>query len=315
VAGGVDERTGLPVFSLYGATHAPTPEMLEPIDVLVIDIQDIGVRYATYISTVAHALDACAAHGMPVVILDRPNPIGRAVPSGNLLDPAFASFVGIHAIPIVHGLTIGEFGLLWARDRGLTPPTVIPMEGWTRGMWFDETGLPWVFPSPNLPTLDSVIAYPATCLIEGTTLSEGRGTTRPFEVIGAPWIVPEVLVDTLHDRIPDDVRFRPLYFTPMFSKHQGVRCGGIELQVQDRDAFDAVALGPHLLATIRELYPDQFGWLPPRNGEYFIDKLAGGSALRETIDAGASVPQLLRDWEEHAAAFQRTRSDILLYDS
>jgi uncharacterized protein YbbC (DUF1343 family) len=287
--------------------------MLDGIDALVIDIQDIGVRYATYLSTVAHAIDACAEHGKTVIILDRPNPLGGARVGGNMLDPAFASFVGIHAMPILHGLTIGEFGRIWARDHGLPLPTVVPMEGWNRDMWFDETGIPWVYPSPNLPTLDSVTVYPATCLIEGTTLSEGRGTTRPFEVIGAPWVDPERLAAALDDTGFDGVGFRPLYFTPMFSKHERTRCGGVQVYVQDHDAFDSIAFGPALLATIKALYPGDFSWLPPRGSEYFIDKLAGGSGLRDCIDAVTSRDALLAAWTSESSGFASDRSDILLY--
>jgi len=314
VEGGIDSRTGLPVFSLYGATRTPTQAMLDAFDVMIIDMQDIGARFTTYISSVAHLIDACDAAEKGVVILDRPNPLGGGVVAGNLLDPAFASFVGIHRIPIRHGLTIGEFGRLWARDHGRTDPVVMTMNGWSRDMWYDQTGLPWVPPSPNLPTLDSVIAFPATCLIEGTNLSEGRGTTRPFEWIGAPWIDPPDLVDALHGLGLDGVMFRPVSFTPSFSKHAGTRCGGIQIHVHDREAFDAVGLGPHLLATFKRLYPQHFAWLEPHEGRYFIDLLAGGSTLRETIDSGEPVDSLLATWLGEAAAFRRDRSDILLYD-
>jgi uncharacterized protein YbbC (DUF1343 family) len=313
VDSGRDFATNLPIYSLYGATQSPTSEMLAEIDVLVIDIQDIGVRYATYLSTVAHVLDACAANDKAVLILDRPNPLGGDRVGGNLLDLEFASFVGIHQMPVLHGLTIGEFGLLWARDHQLPPPEVIPMQGWQREMWFDGTGLPWVLPSPNLPTLDSVTVYPATCLIEGTDLSEGRGTTRPFEVIGAPWIEPESLVADLEALAIDGAGFRPIYFTPMFSKHQGVRCGGIQVHVFDREMFDSVAFGPRLLATIKCRYPENFSWLAPADGAFFVDKLAGGSTLREVIDSGSSVDALLSQWSNESAGFLRDRSDILLY--
>jgi len=310
---GVDRRTGLPVHSLYGANRKPMPEMLDDIDVLIIDLQDIGVRYATYLSTVAHAIDACAESGKQVVILDRPNPLGGTRVAGNLLEPDLASFVGIHAMPILHGLTIGEFGKLWARDHRLDQPHVVRMDGWTREMLFDRTELPWVFPSPNLPTLDSTIVYPATCLIEGTILSEGRGTTRPFEIVGAPWIGPDALAGSLKDIGLAGVGFRPLYFTPTFSKHRGERCGGVQLHIENREAFDSVGFGPHLLATIKQLYPDHFGWLPPTNGDYFIDKLAGTSSLRETIDAVQNVDDLLSVWRSDSDTFRTSRSDTLLY--
>lgn len=313
VEGGLDARSGLPVHSLYGESRIPSAEVLEQIDAMVIDLQDIGARFTTYISTVAHMIDACAELGKGVIILDRPNPLTGTRVAGNVLDPDYASFIGIHTIPTLHGLTIGEFGRLWARDHQLPRPAVIPMTGWQRDMWFDGTGLPWVAPSPNLPTLDSTVIYPGTCLLEGTNLSEGRGTTRPFELIGAPWLDPETLTDALDEQDLSGVSFRPVFFTPMFSKQAGLRCGGVQVYVIDRKAFDAVAFGPRLLATLKRLYPDDFAWLPPEDGSYFIDKLAGGSGLRETINAGTSVDDLLSLWSREAAAFETNRSDILLY--
>ncbi len=313
VDSGLDIATGLPIYSLYGETQSPSPEMLAEIDVLVIDLQDIGVRFATYLSTVAHVLDACAVHAKRVIILDRPNPLGGNRVSGNMLDPEFASFVGIHQVPILHGLTLGEFGRLWARDHQLPSPEVIPMTGWRRDMWFDETGLPWVLPSPNLPTLESVTIYPATCLIEGTELSEGRGTTRPFEFIGAPWIDPDSLVADLNELTIAGAGFRPVFYTPMFSKHQGVRCGGIQVHVFDRESFDSVALGPRLLSTISHRYPEEFSWLAPTDGAFFVDKLAGGSTLRDVIDSGGCIDALVTQWSNESAGFLRNCTDILLY--
>jgi uncharacterized protein YbbC (DUF1343 family) len=190
VAEAIDTRTGRPVHSLYGETRKPTPAMLDDLQALVFDIQDVGVRFATYVSTLCLIQEAAAEAGLPVVILDRPNPITGEGVEGNLVETEFASFVGIHPLPIRHGLTLGELGRVFAADRGWAQPLVVPMRGWRRGAWFDQTGLPWVLPSPNLPTLESVTLYPGTCLVEGTNLSEGRGTTRPFELIGAPWIDP-----------------------------------------------------------------------------------------------------------------------------
>ncbi|HYI24792.1 MAG TPA: DUF1343 domain-containing protein [Thermomicrobiales bacterium] len=314
VAGGVDTATGLPTFSMYGETQVPSPEMLEPIDVLVIDLQDIGVRYTTYLSTVANVMDACAAIGVGVKILDRPNPFPGQLVSGNLLEPRFTSFVGCHTMPILHGLTIGEFGRLYARDKGLPTPDVTPMEGWSRELWYDQCGLPWVLPSPNLPTLDSVTAYPATCLIEGTVLSEGRGTTRPFEFVGAPFVDPERLAAEMNSHSFPGVAFRPVWFQPSFSKHAGTVCGGVQVHVTDRETLDSVPVGVHLLATLRTLYPDDFAWLQPTGDRYFIDLLAGTDRLRKTIDTGGSVEDLLADWNQDANAFRDSRSDILLYD-
>lgn len=313
VAGGLDPQTGLPVHSLYGATRAPTPDMLAGIDALVIDLQDIGVRFTTYISTIAHALTACDDLGLPVVILDRPNPVGGGRVSGNILDPAFSSFIGIHTIPILHGLTAGEFGRLWCRDAGLAEPVVVPMRGWRREMSYDRTGLPWVLPSPNLPTFDSVRAFPATCLIEGTTLSEGRGTTRPFELIGAPWVEPERLAKRIAGRDLPGVAVRPTYFVPSFSKHQGERCGGVQVYVTDAGAFDAVGFGLRLLDILHDLGGDRFAWLPPTGERHFIDLLCGTDAVRHTIDDGTGVEGTIVAWREDARAFEQRRSDILLY--
>ena len=223
----VDRRTGLPIHSLYGETQRPSPSMLAGLDSLIFDIQDIGVRYATYISTMAYAQAAAAEAGLMFVVFDRPNPLGSPI-DGNLLDPAFASFVGVHPLPVLHGLTTGELARLLAAERGWPAPLVVAMQGWQHGLWFDQTGLPWVQPSPNLPTLDAVTLYGGTCLIEGTNLSEGRGTTRPFELIGAPWIDPFRAAEELQRREIPRVTFRPAYFTPTFSKHAGVACGGVQ---------------------------------------------------------------------------------------
>lgn len=313
IEGDTDARSGLPIYSLYGESRMPTAEMLGPIDVMVIDLQDIGVRFTTYISTVAHVLYACAEYDKQVVVLDRPNPLTGVHVAGNVLDPTFESFVGIHPIPILHGLTIGEFARLWARDRSLPPPHVVSMAGWQRTMWFDQTGLPWIPPSPNLPTLDSAMVFPGTCLLEGTNVSEGRGTTRPFEYIGAPWIDPDVFARSLTDLRLAGVSFRPIYFVPMFSKHAGERCGGVHIHVHERDAFDAVAFGPRLLSMLRRRYPDDFTWLAANDGEHFIDRLSGGDALRKTIDGNRSIERLLARWADEAMAFAAGREDILLY--
>ncbi len=309
----VDAPTSLTMHSLYGEQRRPSREMLDPIDVMVIDIQDIGVRYATYLSTVALVLDACAESEVDVVILDRPNPLGGSQVSGNLLEEAFASFVGTHRMPVLHGLTVGEFGRMWAHDLDLPVPEVVPMLGWQREMWFDQTGLPWVLPSPNLPTLDSVALYPATCLIEGTNLSEGRGTTRPFEMVGAPWIDAETLSAALVGLNLPGMAFRPVTFTPTFSKHQGIPCHGVQSYLIDRTTADTVRFGAELLTTLKRLYPEHFVWLPGQDGLHFIDLLAGSNALRQTVDNGATLDDLLESWNADAAAFTLERQDILLY--
>jgi uncharacterized protein YbbC (DUF1343 family) len=308
-----DRRTGLPVYSLYGETQEPTPEMLDGLEALVFDIQDVPVRFATYISTLAHCQLAAARAGIDMVVLDRPNPLTGLHVEGNLLDPAFASFVGVHPIVVRHGLTVGEFARLFAAERGLPEPRVVAMRGWRREMWFDETGLPWVQPSPNLPTLDSVTLYPGTCLIEGTNLSEGRGTTRPFELIGAPWIDPHALAADLEERGLPGLGFRPAYFTPIQSKHAGEPCGGVQIYTLDREAMRPVELGVRLLHACMRQGGKSFAWRERGAGGYFIDLLAGTDALRRDLDSGVSPEEIASRWAEYAAAFEERRRPYLLY--
>ncbi len=313
VGGAVDARTGLPVHSLYGETRRPTAEMLVGLDALLFDIQDIGVRYATYASTLAHAQEAAAAVGLDVAVLDRPNPLTGGRVEGNRLDPAFASFVGVHPMPVCHGLTAGELARLFAADRGWPEPIVVPMRGWRRTMWFDETGLPWVQPSPNLPTLDSLTLYPGTCLIEGTNLSEGRGTTRPFELIGAPWIDPFRLAADLERRGLPGVAFRPNFSTPTFQKHAGQSCGGVQVHILRRDEVQPVALGVHLLHAVRALDPASFAWIGGEERGHFVDLLFGSDRPRLALDAGDNADAVLARWKDDAAAFSARRRPFLLY--
>ena len=313
VSTGFDEKTGLPIHSLYGETRSPTVGMLTGVDVIVVDLQDIGVRFTTYISTLAQVMTACAAHGTGVIVLDRPNPLGGALVRGNRLQAGFESFVGIHQIPTLHGLTLGEFGRLWARDTDLPEPRVVPVQGWDRVDLYDRTGLPWVLPSPNLPTLDSVLIYPATCLIEGTMLSEGRGTTRSFEMFGAPWIDPDALVGGLRRLHPPGLAFRPVYFTPAFSKHAGERCGGAQVYVTDRAVMDSVGFGVALLQLLNHVAPASFAWLPPANGRYFIDLLCGTDEVRHAVDQGTELRPIMDRWNADSREFERSRADILLY--
>ncbi len=309
-----DPRTGLPVHSLYGDALHPTSDMLEGLDALIFDIQDVGVRYATYISTMAYAQSAATAAGLPFVVFDRPNPITGASVEGNVLDPAFASFVGVHPIPIRHGMTAGELARLFAAEHGWAEPVVVEMWGWRRTQWFDETGLPWVQPSPNLPTLDSLALYPGTCLIEGTNVSEGRGTTRPFEVVGAPWLDPLLLADDLERRQLPGVAFRATSFTPTFSKHAGKVCGGVQAHIVDRNALRPVELGMHLLHAIRGLDPDAFAWTERPNGGSFVDLLLGSDRPRLALTTGADVDEVMADWAEQAGIFTDRRRQFLLYE-
>ena len=312
VADAVDARSGLPVYSLYGATRTPSVEMLEPIDVLVIDLQDIGVRYATYLASVANAMEGCRAAGVDVVILDRPNPLGGTLIAGNILDPAFASFVGMPGLTTLHGLTIGEFARFWADAADLPTPEVVPMSGWQRTDWFDNTHLPWVLPSPNLPTLDSVTCYPAVCLIEGTNLSEARGTTRPFELLGAPWVDPEGLAKALNGAGLPGVGFRPTWFSPWISKHKGELCGGVQLYVFDREGWDPIRTGVIILQTLKRMYPDEFGWTGFNEGGTFVDKLAGTNDLRLAIDGDGDIEDLLARWDREATRFAEIRLPFMM---
>lgn len=313
IADTVDPRSGLPVRSLYGATRKPSPAALSGLDAIVFDIQDVGARFATYISTLALVLESAASAGITAVVLDRPNPLNGVDVEGASLAEGFASFVGMHAVPIRHGLTIGELALLFAAERGLPRPTIVPMEGWRRELWFDETGLPWVQPSPNLPTLDSVTLYPGTCLVEATSISEGRGTTRPFELVGAPWIDPFALAEDLGQRAIPGVRFRPVYFTPTFSKHAGASCGGIQVHVVDRVALRPVTLGLHLLDALRAQDRSAFSWRRNTDGRYAIDLLYGSDRLRRCIDEGLSGSDLAAMWPREVEDFERRRADVLLY--
>lgn len=309
VASGRDERTGLPIYSLYGDTRKPTPEMLRGVEALVFDIQDVGARPYTYISTMALGMQAAAEAAIPFVVLDRPNPIGGVDVEGNLLDTAFASFVGMYPIPARHGMTPGELARLFNREFGIGADlTVVPVEGWRRDAWFDETGLPWVNPSPNLRALDAATHYPGTVFLEGTNLSEGRGTDCPFEQTGAPWLrAGEVAAAMNAMRLPG-VRFEPTTLTVSADarKFPGETIPGIRLVITDRERYRPVAASLLLIDTIRRLHPTEFEW----SGS--INRLAGTDRLRAAIEAG-TLPALLREWEADAERFRTIRQPYLLY--
>jgi uncharacterized protein YbbC (DUF1343 family) len=314
-----DPDTGLPVHSLYGRTRRPEAETLTGLDVLVYDLQDVGTRVYTFITTMAYCMQACAESGKRMVIADRPNPIGGAAVEGNLLDPAYSSFVGLYPVPMRHGMTVGELALLFNAEFGIgCDLAVVPMRGWRRSMWFDETGLPWVQPSPNLPTLDSAVVYPGMVLVEGTTLSEGRGTTRPFEHVGAPYIRPKELASRLNSLGLPGVAFRPAYFEPTFQKWAGGTCGGVQLHVRDRDSFEPYLTGTAVLSAIRSLYPDSFSWRqPPYEYEHEklpIEILCGGRKVPGLIERGAAPDEIRRSWQDDVAAFRRLRAPYLLYE-
>lgn len=319
VASSIDERTGLPVHSLYGATRAtrkPTAEMLADVDILVCDLQDGGSRYFTYVYTMAYALEAAAEQGIPYVVLDRPNPIGGVAVEGNIVHPDYRSFVGAYSLPNRHGLTMGEIAALLNAEYAIGADLhVVRMDGWQRDSYFAETGVPWVAPSPNVPTPNTLIAYPGTCLFEGTTLSEGRGTTRPFEWIGAPWIDGHAWAETLNELQLPGVMFRPVHFVPTFSKHKGTHCQGVEVHVTAPRSFRPVQTGLHLLATARAQNEAAFTWLPPHRegGRHFIDLLAGTDELRLSIQAGRDVVEMTARWEQELADWKRVRSKHLIY--
>ncbi len=313
IASAIDPNAGLPVYSLYGEVRRPTEAMLEGIESLVFDVQDVGSRFYTYTSTLTYCLEAASDHGIPIAVLDRPNPINGVAIEGNVLEPCFASFVGLHPIPIRHGMTIGELALLINRGVG-AELEVVKMEGWIRSMWFDETGLPWVQPSPNIPTPESAAVYPGTCLFEGVNVSEGRGTTRPFEYVGAPWIDGRRWASSLNELGLGGAVFRACSFTPTFSKYRDERCGGVQIHVTDRDSFRPVETALHMLSTAMELWPDDFEWLPPSYDERrHFDLLAGTNQIRLDLDRGIAIRDIIEGWSEGLRGFERLRKGSLLY--
>ena len=331
----LDEKFQLPVFSLYGQSRKPAPDMLanidaymrsfdtehtdkapeagmlQAVDVMVFDLQDVGTRVYTYVATMAYAMQACAESGIPFIVLDRPNPINGVAMEGPILEyPEHSSFVGLYPIPLRHGMTAGELALLF-NDRFFERQaklTVVPMEGWRRDQWFDQTGLPWVIPSPNLPTLDTGTVYPGQVLLEGTNLSEGRGTTRPFELFGAPWIDGYELTRALNALNLPGVTFREAWFTPTFSKHQGRLCGGCQIHVTDRQAFAPIATTLHVLQVIQRLYPAEFEF----HAEYF-DKVMGTSTVRTALTNGVPVTEIVDGFQSGLDEFSRLRRSYLLY--
>ena len=311
-------RLDVPVHSLYGETRTPTPAMLSEIDLLVIDLQDVGTRVYTYVHTMTNCLRACAAGGVPVVVCDRPNPIGGDAVEGPMLRPGYESFVGQFPIPLRHGLTIGELALLCNEAFGLgCAVEVLPLAGWRRDRYHDETGLTWVPPSPNLPTLDSAVVYPGMVLLEGTNLSEGRGTTRPFEIAGAPWLDAHGLSAAMNGLGLPGVWFRPAEFQPTFQKHAGETCGGCQLHVTDRVAFRPVLAAVAFMQVCRRLAPDRFAWRePPYEYETVIppiDILSGSDALRRALDADVPCTAIAEEWAADLDAFRPLRDRHLAY--
>lgn len=309
----VDEKTGVPVFSLYGSHRKPSPEMLKDVDVLVMDIQDIGSRYYTYLYTMSYCMEACAENKKIFVLMDRINPIGGIEVEGNVLDPEYSSFVGMYPITNRYGLTAGELAMLFNRELGIgCDLAVVRLEGWKRDMYQKDTDLLWVSPSPNIPTMDTAVLYNGTCLFEGTNISEGRGTTKPFEMIGAPWLDPYMLADKMNSKSLPGVVFRPVYFEPTFSKHKGQQCKGVQIHVTDYKAVRPVEVGIKLLYEIMDQSPDNFEWLPPstEKGRYFIDLLAGCEDVRLRR---YEADELLDGWKAESLRFKNCKEQYHLY--
>ncbi|HSW38648.1 MAG TPA: DUF1343 domain-containing protein [Acidobacteriota bacterium] len=313
-----DPHTHLPVYSLYGDTRRPTEEMMSDIDALIFDLQDVGTRVYTFISTMAYCMEACARWGKRMVVLDRPNPINGLQVEGNTLDMNRRSFVGLYPIPMRHGMTMGELALFFNSEFDIgCDVTVVEMEGWEREHWHDQTGLPWIMPSPNLPTLDSAAVYPGSVLIEGTCLSEGRGTTRPFELIGAPFVDGRRYAGEMNARKLPGVFFRPVEFLPTFQKWAGETCGGVQVHVLDRERFEPYFTGIALMSAARALYPESFTWRqPPYEYEYEklpIELLCGNAAIPEMVWNGIPPETIRQSWQAEQESFLRRRSRFLLY--
>lgn len=313
--GFTDPITGVPVYSLYGEHRKPTPEMLSGLDALVIDLQDVGARYYTFIWTMLLCLEACAENDVAVMVLDRPNPLGGCVLEGPVLNMEFASFVGLAPVPMRHGLTIGELARFFVRERGLDVDLdVIWCSRWRRESYFDETGLPWILPSPNMPTLDTALVYPGGCLLEGTMLSEGRGTTRPFEIFGAPYVDGVHLAARLNALGLPGAFYRPLHFEPTFHKFAGQVCGGIQVHVTDRASFRSVTVYTAAIALIRELWFDEFEWKEPpyeyETEKRPIDILAGGRRWRRGVETGQDPREMAASWEDEQASFRASTEEF-----
>lgn len=314
----VDQVTGTPIHSLYSETREPTREMLADVDVLVFDMQDVGCRIYTFAYTMANCMRAAKAFDKRVLVCDRPNPINGTAVAGNVLEPQHASFVGQFPIPTRHGMTLGELALMFNDHFGIgCDLEVVMMKGWKRESWHDETDAPWVMPSPNIPTLESATVFPGTVHFEGTQISEGRGTTRPFELIGAPYIVPQEYAAELNRLGLSGVSFRSCVFRPTFQKHAGISCGGVQIQVLNRNQFEPVTVGVAMVKVAYEMYSEKFRWKEPPY-EYVYDRnpfdvIAGTTKLREAIEQGAGVETIVASWQDSLSDFMKVRDRYLLY--
>jgi uncharacterized protein YbbC (DUF1343 family) len=314
----VDRITQTPIYSLYSETREPTEEMLRDVDVLVFDMQDVGCRIYTFNYTMANCMRAAKRFGKRVIVCDRPNPIGGVAVEGNILDPEYASFVGQFPLPTRYGMTVGELAKMFNDHFDIKCDLeVVALSGWKREYWLDETDAPWVMPSPNMPTVDTTVVFPATVHFEGTQLSEGRGTTRPFELVGAPYIVPERYAEHLNASGFAGVYFRSCVFQPTFQKHGGASCGGVQVHVTNRETFEPVIVGIAMIKAAFDMYREDFHWkLPPY--EYVYDRnpfdvIAGTNEIREAFERGDSRESIQAGWQAPLAAFKKIREQYLLY--
>lgn len=314
----IDKKTNLPIYSLYSETREPTEEMLQNLDTLIFDLQDVGCRVYTFIYTMANAMKACARFGKKMVVCDRPNPINGNDVEGNILENEYTSFVGQFPIPMRHGLTVGELAKLFNREFGINCELeIITMDNWAREDFFDATDAPWVMPSPNIPIPDTTVVFPATVYFEGTQISEGRGTTRPFEIVGAPFIEADKLTEALAELKLPGVKFRSINFKPTFQKHADKVCGGVFVHVLDRVAFEPVFTGFAMVKTIYDLYTDDFKWkIPPYEYVYDLnpfDVISGTDKIRKFIETGADLDLIKHYWRNDVKEFQEHRQKYLLY--
>ncbi len=314
----IDRKTGLPVHSLYSETREPTDAMLQDVDVLVFDMQDVGCRIYTFVYTLANCMRAARRLGKRVLVCDRPNPINGASVAGNILEPEYASFVGQFPLPTRHGMTVGELARMFNEHFKIgCELEVIPMRGWQRAFWHDDTDAPWVMPSPNMPTLDSATVFPGAVHFEGTQVSEGRGTTKPFELIGAPYIDPDAYADRLNGLGLSGVFFRSCAFQPTFQKHAGVTCGGVQIHVTDRDSFEPWFAGIAMTKLIHDMYRNEFRWKEPPY-EYVYDKnpfdvISGTAKIREAFEQGTPLAEIENETKVPLEEFKELREAYLLY--
>jgi len=314
----LDPVTGLPVFSLYGDTRIPTRSMMDPIDVMLVDLQDVGTRVYTFIYTLSHCMEAARQYHKKIIVLDRPNPLGGRLVEGNLLDPDCSSFVGRYPIPMRHGLTIGELAVLFNTRFGIgCDLEVVSMRGWERAMTFSQTGLPWVAPSPNLPTPASAMVYPGQVIWEGTNISEGRGTTQPFELFGAPFLAPDQLMEKIDTRLLSGVVLRPVEFEPTSNKWGGHPCKGFQIHVIDPGFYSPYTLSLACYQAIYQCWPDRFAYKqPPYEYEYNrlpLDLILGDRQIRLQIEAGTELTEIISGWEASLSAYTKMLETIYIY--